>query len=52
MPVASGVTIPFTADAKGRIVLDTANLVSTGGTLDRMKSTLGAGGGELLIIDQ
>ncbi len=52
MPLAHAETIPFTADKNGRLILDTANLVSTGGTLDRMKTVLGDGGGELLILDQ
>ncbi len=51
MPVSGGIIIPFGPDKNGRLVLDSANLVSTDGTLDRMGGIIGTGGGELLIID-
>jgi len=50
-PVASTAgVLPFVDDGSGKLVLDSANLVNAAG-VDRTASVLGAGNGELLIVD-
>ncbi|MCI0682420.1 MAG: hypothetical protein L0Y71_09965 [Gemmataceae bacterium] len=42
--------IPVALDADGNLTLETTALVAAGGT-DRMAGILGAGGGEILIVE-
>jgi len=50
-PVASTAgVLPFVDDGTGKLVLDSTALVSAAG-VDRTASVLGAGNGELLIVD-
>lgn len=48
-PIKVGSIIPFDKTG-GTLTLDAANLVNEAG-VDRMQGLLGAGGGELLVID-
>jgi Flp pilus assembly pilin Flp len=50
LPIASGTDIPFVDDGTGRIVIDSANLVSKAGT-DRTKNIIGPKTGETLLVD-
>ncbi|MBM3996913.1 MAG: hypothetical protein FJ303_22600 [Planctomycetes bacterium] len=50
VPVAAANALPFKNDG-GKLVLDTAALTKTDGTLDRMENILGAGSGETLVKD-
>jgi pilus assembly protein Flp/PilA len=50
-PVAHAEMIPFVDDGTGKLVLDTNNLVNQQGGVDRMSTVLGAGKGELLIVE-
>lgn len=49
-PIQHTQTIPLDTLSSDRIMLNTAGMVSPAG-VDRMSELLGAGGGELLIVD-
>jgi uncharacterized protein (UPF0333 family) len=47
-PIASANTIPFEKNANGNLTLKTADLINN----DRVKSVVGAGAGETLIVEE